>query len=98
MLAGAGPLARWVLRNEALTSILRIAAISSAAIILFECCRGLLIGQQRFRSQLVLSIVFGAGLLIVLPLAASSSAALMIAGQASVALVCVAICVVFAKR
>ena len=97
MLAGAGPLARWVLRNEALIPILRVAAISSAAIILFECCRGLLIGQQRFRSQLVLSIVFGIGLVIVLPLAASSSAALMVAGQASVALSCVAICVVFAK-
>jgi O-antigen/teichoic acid export membrane protein len=98
MLTGASLLGRFVLRNEALTPILRIAAISSAAIILFECCRGLLIGQQKFRSQLVLSGVLGAGLIIFLPLAARISATAMIAGQAGVALVGVGVCVIFAKH
>jgi O-antigen/teichoic acid export membrane protein len=98
MLTGASFLGRLVLRNEALTPILRIAAISSAAIILFECCRGLLIGQQKFRSQLVLSAVLGAGLIIVLPLAARISATAMIAGQAGVAMAGVGVCVIFAKR
>jgi O-antigen/teichoic acid export membrane protein len=97
MLIGAAPLARWMLRNEALISILKIAAISSAGITLFECCRGLLVGQQKFRSQLVLSIVFGVGLIVMLPLAAKSSPTLMIAAQASAAMICVGVCVAFAK-
>jgi len=97
MLAGAGPLARFVLHNEALTSVLRVAAISSAAIILLDCCRGLLIGQQRPRSLLVLSVIFGIGLVIVLPLAARVGARSMILGQACVALVCVLVCLSFAK-
>lgn len=97
MLAGANLLGRFVLRNEALTPILRIAAIASAAMILFECCRGLLVGQQKFRSQLILSTVLGIGLVVVLPLAARISAAAMIAGQAAVALVCVGVCATFAK-
>jgi O-antigen/teichoic acid export membrane protein len=97
MLIGADPLARWVLRNETLVPILRLAAVSSAAIILYECCRGLLMGQQKFRSQVVLSIIFGGGLVLLLPLAATTSVTLMIAAQAFVALTCVAVCVVFAK-
>src|SRR6185436_7382467 len=98
MLAGAGPLARFVLHNEVLSSVLRVAAISSAAIILLECCRGLLIGQQKFRSLLALSLVSGVGLMIVLPLAARVGARSMILGQASVALVCVLVCLLGARR
>jgi len=98
MLAGARLLGLFVLRNEALTPILRIAAVASAGMILFECCRGLLVGQQRFRSQLVLSAVLGTGLIIILPLAARIGAAAMIAGQAGVALVCVGVCATFAKQ
>ncbi len=97
MLAGAGPLAQFVLHNQALTSVLRVAAISSAAIILLDCCRGLLIGQQRPRSLLVLSGTFGIGLVIVLPLAARVGARSMILAQACVALVCVLVCLSFAK-
>lgn len=98
MLAGAGPLARWVLRNDGLISFLRIAAASSAAIVLLECCRGLLLGQQKFQALMVLSAVSGLGLIFVLPLAARVSAGVMIGGQAIVSLICVAVILACSKR
>jgi O-antigen/teichoic acid export membrane protein len=98
MFAGAGPVARWVLNNETLASMLRIAAIASAAIVLLECCRGLLIGQQKFYPLLALSVVSGAGLIIALPLAAGVNAGMMIAVQAGVSLACVLLFLVLAKR
>lgn len=98
MLVGAGPLARWVLKNEALVSFLRIAAISSAAIILLECCRGLLLGQQKFYAMLTLSAVSGLGLVFLLPLAAKVSAGMMIVAQASAALLAVLLCLALLKR
>ena len=98
MLLGAGPLARWVIKNEALVSFLRIAAVSSAAIILLECCRGLLIGQQKFYALLALSAVSGLCLVFVLPLAAKVSAGMMIIAQAGVAFLAILMCVVLAKR
>jgi O-antigen/teichoic acid export membrane protein len=98
MLIGAGPFARGVLRNEALVSLLRVAAFSAGALILLECCRGLLIGQQKFQALLLLSIVSGVGLLVVLPSAARAGAGPMIVGQASVALVAVAVCVLLSRR
>lgn len=98
MLAGAGPLARWVLRNEGLISFLRIAAASSAAIVLLECCRGLLLGQQKFQALLIVSVVSGLSLMFVLPLAARISAGMMIGGQAVVSLICVAIVLALARR
>ncbi|HEX8847114.1 MAG TPA: oligosaccharide flippase family protein [Pyrinomonadaceae bacterium] len=98
MLVGAGPFARGLLRNEALVGVLRIAAFSAGALILLECCRGLLIGQQKFQALLLLSVISGAGLLLVLPNAARIGAWAMIAGQASVALVAVAACALFSRR
>src|SRR5580692_6858709 len=50
----AGPLAAYVLQNPAIGPLLRLAALSSAAIILLECFRGLLIGQRRFAALLML--------------------------------------------
>jgi O-antigen/teichoic acid export membrane protein len=98
MLVGAGPLAKWVLKNDTLVPFLRIAAVSSAAIVLLECCRGLLLGQQRFRALVILSLVSGLGLIFVLPLAAKVSAGMMIIGQASVALLGVFLCLALSKR
>lgn len=98
MLAGAGPLARWMLRNEGLTAFLRIAALSSAAFVLLECCRGLFIGQQKFKALFLLSSVSGLGLLIVLPIAATFSPGAMVAGQGCVALLTVSICLVFSRK
>ena len=97
MLAGAGPLAKWM-GNDGLTPFLRLAALSSGALVLLECCRGLLIGQQRFFSLLVLSLISGVGLIVVLPLAARVSPGAMVAGQGSVALLAVLSCVVLSRR
>ncbi|HEX3083786.1 MAG TPA: oligosaccharide flippase family protein, partial [Pyrinomonadaceae bacterium] len=98
MLAGAAPLARFVLRNPGLVSFLRIAAVSSAAIVLLECMRGLLLGQQKFQALLVLSSVSGLCLVVVLPLAARNSAGMMVAAQGSVALTAVVVCLALAGR
>lgn len=98
MLVAASPLARFVLHNESLTGLLRLAAISSAALIMLECCRGLLIGQRKFYSLLLVSVVSGMGLAIVLPLAAAVSATAMVGGQAAVALLAVLTCVAFSRR
>lgn len=98
MLLGAGPLAKWMLRNDGLTTFLRLAALSSGAFVLLECCRGLLIGQQRFFSLLVLSIISGVGLIVVLPLAARINPGAMVVGQGCVALVAVLTLVVFSRR
>lgn len=98
MLAGAGPFARVLLRNEALVGVLQIAAVSAGALILLECLRGLLIGQQKFQALILLAVVSGAGMLLVLPLSARAGAAAMIGGHAAVALVAVAACALFSRR
>jgi len=98
MFAGAGPLARWILRNEGLVSFLRIAAASSAAIVLLECCRGFLLGQQKFQALLIIAAVSGFGLVFVLPFTARISAGAMIGGQAIVSLVCVVIVLTLSPR
>jgi O-antigen/teichoic acid export membrane protein len=98
MLAGAGPLARVLLRNEGLVGVLRIAALSAGALILLECLRGLLIGQQKFRALILLSLVSGVGMLLILPVAAHMSASAMIGGHAGVALLAVSACAVLSRR
>ncbi|MEK6280452.1 MAG: oligosaccharide flippase family protein [Acidobacteriota bacterium] len=98
MLAGAGPFARVLLRNDALVNVLRIAALSAGALILLECCRGLLIGQHKFQALILLSLVSGVGMLLILPAAAHVGAGAMIGGHASVALVAVAVCAMFSRR
>lgn len=97
MFAGAGPIAHGLFHNEALANFLRVAAISSAAFVLLECCRGLLMGQQRFHGLLVLSLVSGVGLIIALPIAARVSAGAMIAVQGTVALLAVITCVLLSR-
>jgi len=94
----AQPLAVHLLRNPNLTHLLRLAALSAGAIILLECLRGLLVGQRRFAALLTLSILFGGGLVAVLPAAARRGAAAMAVGQAAVALGAVALCVLWAKQ
>jgi O-antigen/teichoic acid export membrane protein len=94
----AQPLATHLLLNPSLTQLLRLAALSSGAIILFDCMRGLLIGQRRFVDLVALSIMFGGGLAIVLPLAASHGAYAMVMGQATIALLAVVICIAAARK
>ncbi len=95
---GAGPIARSLLHNEALTVVLRAAALSSGALVLLECFRGLLLGQQKFYGLLLLSLVSGIGSLIALPLAARVSAAAMVVAQACAALLAISACLVFSRR
>src|SRR5205085_7123734 len=90
--------ARVLLRNEGLVSVLRIAAFLTGALVLLECCRGLLIGQQKFLGLLLLSIISGTGLLLILPNAAHLGAGAMVGGQASVALIAVVACALFSRR
>ena len=98
MLVTASPLARWMTHNESLVGVLRLAAFSSASVVLVECCRGLLIGQQRFSLLLVVAVCLGLGLTILLPLAARAGAAAMVTAQASVGLFTVAVCACFLWR
>jgi O-antigen/teichoic acid export membrane protein len=94
----AEPLATHLLRNPGLIHLLRIAAFSAGAIILLECLRGLLIGQRRFAALLALCILSGGGLVAVLPALSRRGASAMAAGQATVALIAILLCVVFARK
>lgn len=98
LFVGAAPIARYLLRNDNLTFALRLAALSAAVMILLECGRGLLIGQQKFSALLLFSFVLGLGLLIALPAATLFGAEAMIVSQAGVGLLAVAVCVLFARR
>jgi len=94
----AGPLARLLLGNPGLSSLLRLAALSAGATILLECLRGLLVGQRRFFALVILSILFGGGLAIALPLAALKGPSAMAGSQTCVAVMAVALCIVGARR
>ncbi len=80
--AGAGPLARELLKNEKLIFPLKVGAFSAAAFILLECCRGLLIGQRSHALLLGLSVISGGGILLVVPRAAHWGPEAMLFGQA----------------
>ncbi|HLK62891.1 MAG TPA: hypothetical protein VKU19_05605 [Bryobacteraceae bacterium] len=94
--AAAGPIASRLIGKPALTPLLHLAAVSSAAIILLECTRGFLIGQRRYAALLTLSLVAGGGMLLFIPAATFVGPMAMIGGQASAALAAVLVCVVFA--
>jgi len=84
LIAGAGPIATLLLRKPDLASLLRWAALPAAAAILLECYRGYLVGQRNFAAQIRLAALVGAGLLVVLPLAARWGAMPMVCGFAFV--------------
>lgn len=96
MLAAAGPMARYILRNPGLETLLQCSAISAAAMISLECCRGFLIGQRRYAALLLLSVLAGAGLLFALPIASRSGAQVMVLAQGTVVLGAVLACVALA--
>ena len=96
MFLAAGPLAHFVLKNDGLGNLLRLSAISAAAIIALECCRGFLVGQRRHAALLLLSITCGAGLLAVLPAASPLGPEPMVLGHGIVVLIAVFACVAFA--
>ncbi len=78
---GASPLAASFLRNRALERPLKIAALSAAAFVLLECCRGVFIGTRSFVPLFLLSCVLGAGLLLAVPSLAHLGATSMVTGQ-----------------
>jgi len=94
----AKPLAVNLIRNPGLTGLLRLASFSAGAIILLECFRGLLVGQRRFTALLSLSVLFGTGMLVLLPLASRYGASQMVTVQAAVALSAVVICLLAAGK
>ncbi len=96
--AAAGPIASRLIGKPALTPLLHLAALSSAAIILLECTRGFLIGQRRYAALLTLSLVAGGGMLLFVPAATFVGPTAMIIGQTSAAMCAVLVCVMFARR
>jgi O-antigen/teichoic acid export membrane protein len=94
----AEPLATQLLRNPGLTHLLRLAALSAGVVILFECFRGLLIGQRRFAALLTLCALSGCGMLAFLPLASKQGASAMVVVQATVASAAIAICLLAARK
>jgi len=86
---GAAPMAKLLLRNEGLIGPLKIAALSSAAFVALECCRGVFLGTRNFGHLLTLSLIVGAGLLLVVPAMSRLGASHMILGQASAILLAV---------
>ena len=93
---GAAPIAHLMGKLE-LTGLLRFAAISAAGIILLECARGFFVGQRRLSAILLLSVVVGAGMITLLPLAARAhSPVRMIVLQGSITTSAVVICLLLA--
>ena len=82
----AEPLAKSLLHNPALALPLKVAAISAAAFVALECCRGVFIGTREFAPFLFLSGLVGVGSLIAIPTMAHLGATHMVAGQAAAVL------------
>lgn len=94
---GAAPIAH-LLREGALTNLLRWAAVSAMGMILLECARGFFVGQRRLPAVVLLSALVAAGLLALLPVAAAQHRPVhMIVAQGCVTLMAVAICLLLAR-
>lgn len=98
LVAGAGPLARILLRSPALTPLLQVAAVSAGMMILLECLRGFLIGERLYRQLAVLALCGGICLIIALPTAARIGAIPMIACQAAVSAIAIVVCLAIGRR
>jgi O-antigen/teichoic acid export membrane protein len=98
LFAGAGPLARILLRSPGLTPLLQAAAISAGMMILLECLRGFLIGERQYRQLAVLALCGGVSLVIALPMAARLGATPMIVSQAAVSAIAITVCLAVARR
>lgn len=92
LLIGAGPLARYLIRNPQLTWLLRWSALSAGAMVLLECCRGFLIGQRQYRNLMLLCSIAGVWMLCGLPFAARYGSVPMVAVQSSAQLAAVSVC------
>lgn len=93
----AGPLAN-LLHKPSLAGPLRVAAISAAAFVALECCRGVFIGTREFAPFLFLSGLVGIGSLIAIPTMAHLGATHMVAGQAAAVLLATIVSAVLILR
>ncbi len=94
---GAVPLAH-LLGKESFTGLLRWASLSAAGIILLECARGFFVGQRRLAALLLLSLLVGAGMLLLIPRAASHHRPVqMIVSQGLIAIAAVLLCLLLAR-
>ena len=93
---GAAPIAH-LMGKPSLTHLLQWAAISASGIILLECARGFFVGQRRLAALLLLSVIVGAGMLTLLPMAARMHNPIrMIALQGATTTSAVLICLLLA--
>ena len=94
---GARPIAL-LLHKESLSGLLHWAALSAAGIVLLECARGFFVGQRRLAALVLLSVVVGAGMVSLLPLAAHHhSPVRMIVSQGAITLAAVLVCLLLAR-
>ncbi len=94
---GAGPIAH-LLGKSSLTGLLRWAAFSAAGMILLECARGFFVGQRRLRALILLSVLVGAGMVVLLPSsAAHHSPVRMIMSQGAITTGAVLVCMLLAR-
>ncbi len=94
---GAGPIAH-LLGKSSLTGLLRWAAFSASGMILLECARGFFVGQRRLRALILLSVLVGAGMVVLLPSsAADHSPVRMIVAQGAITTGAVLVCMLLAR-
>ena len=93
---GAGPIAH-LLGKQELTSLLRWASLSAAGIIVLECARGFFVGQRRLVALVLLSLLVGAGMVLLLPAAARThNPTRMIVLQGAITTTAVFVCLLLA--
>ena len=94
---GATPVAH-LLGQPRLTGLLHWAALSAAGIVLVECARGFFVGQRRIAALVLLSLLVGAGMLMLLPLAATRhNPVRMIISQGALTVTAVGLCLLLAR-
>jgi O-antigen/teichoic acid export membrane protein len=94
---GAAPIAH-LLHKDSLTGLLRWAALSSAGIILLECARGFFVGQRRHAALMLLSLIVGAGMISLIPVAAARHSPVhMIVSQGIITTSAVVVCLLLAR-
>ncbi len=94
---GAGPIAH-LLKQAALTRLLRWASLSAAGMIVLECARGFFVGQRRLMALLLMSVVVGVSMVTLLPMAARHHDPVrMIVLQGTITTGAVLVCVLLAR-
>jgi len=94
----AGPLAR-LMGQGRLVHLLQWAALSAGGMVLLECARGFFVGQRRLAALLLMSLIVGAGLITLLPFAASQHNPIrMITSQGCLTICTVLTCLLLARQ